>query len=159
MLAAPSTPETAMTPHLTPHHGNPGFAVGPDLCRVLLSGRHTGQALCVLAWHSQGGGGPPLHQHDDQDEVFMVDEGDYAFQVGEARHRLGPGDTIFVPRGVPHSFVALGGSGRLRYLYTPAGRMEDFFEALATLAGPPPPDEAAALFAAHGMRIVGAPLG
>jgi quercetin 2,3-dioxygenase len=134
------------------------LTIGGDRCRVLVAAAQTGGSLSVLEWQGSAPGGPPLHLHHDQDEVFIVEEGQYLFQVGEQQHRLGPGDTIFLPRGVPHGFCQLGASGRLRYLYTPAGRMEAFFAALASVDGPPGPAAAEALFAAHGMQVVGPPL-
>jgi mannose-6-phosphate isomerase-like protein (cupin superfamily) len=132
--------------------------VGPDTCRRLVAAVDTAQQLAVFEWQGNAPGGPPLHLHPAQDEVFMVDEGEYLFQCGDAQHRLGPGDTLFLPRQVPHTFCQLSARGRLRYLYTPAGRMEAFFEALAELDAPPALAEAEALFAAHGMRVVGPPL-
>jgi mannose-6-phosphate isomerase-like protein (cupin superfamily) len=108
---------------------------------------------------SPGRGAPPLHLHHGQDEVFLVEEGEYRFQCGERFHLLGPGDTIWLPRQVPHSFCQRSPTGRLRYLYTPAGRMEEFFTALASQPHPPEPARGAALFAAHGMQVVGPPLG
>ena len=80
----------------------------------------------------------------------MVEAGRYRFQCGDEQFELTEGDTIFLPRGVPHTFCQLGDSGRLRFLYTPAGAMEHFFRALAQLPGPPAPEVGAALFAAHG---------
>lgn len=132
--------------------------VGSDSCRRLVTATDSAQRLAVFEWQGSAPGGPPLHLHPDQDEVFMVDEGEYLFQCGEAQHRLAAGDTIFLPRGVPHTFCQLSAQGRLRFLYTPAGDMEAFFEALAGLQGPPEPAQAAALFAAHGMRVMGPPL-
>lgn len=133
-------------------------AVGPDTFRVLVAAADTHQALSVLEWVGRAPGGPPLHVHPDQDEVFMVDEGEYLFQCGDAQHRLGPGDTILLPRRVPHSFAQLSATGRLRYLYTPAGKMEDFFVALSHLNMPPQIAEVQAVFEAHGMQVVGPPL-
>jgi mannose-6-phosphate isomerase-like protein (cupin superfamily) len=133
-------------------------AVGPDTFRVLVAAADTQQALSVLEWVGRAPGGPPLHVHPDQDEVFMVDEGEYLFQCGDAQHRLGAGDTILLPRQVPHTFSQLTPTGRLRYLYTPAGQMENFFLALSRLDAPPPPAQAQALFEAHGMQLVGPPL-
>jgi mannose-6-phosphate isomerase-like protein (cupin superfamily) len=132
--------------------------VGPDTFRVLVAAADTHQALSVLEWVGRAPGGPPLHVHPDQDEVFMVDEGEYVFQCGDAQHRLGPGDTILLPRQVPHSFAQTTPTGRLRYLYTPAGQMEDFFVALSRLEMPPDPAQAQAVFEAHGMHVVGPPL-
>lgn len=141
--------------HATP---SPPLHIGSDECRTLLSSRETQGRICVLEWRGHGEGGPPLHLHEDQDEVFMIEAGDFLFQLGDAQQRLRAGDTVFVPRGKAHAFRQLSTSGRMRYLYTPAGRMEDFFVALAGCSGPPEPAQAEALFAAHDMRLLGPPL-
>lgn len=139
------------------HAGTP-LAVGPDHWMLNVPAATTGQALSVMSWHGHAPGGPPLHLHPAQDEVFIVDEGEYRFQCGEEQHLLRAGDSVFLPRGVPHTFRQLSATGRLRFLYTPAGQMEDFFAALSQLSGPPTPEVAHTLFAAHGMRVVGPPL-
>lgn len=133
-------------------------SIGDDRCRVLVSATDSAGALAVLEWTGHTPGGPPLHVHPDQDELFMVDAGRYRFRCGDEEHELEAGDSIFLPRAVPHSFCQLGDHGRLRFAYTPAGSMEAFFEALAALPGPPSPDAAAALFERHGMHIQGPPL-
>lgn len=71
---------------------------------------------------------------------------------------LTAGDTIFLPRGIPHTFSQTSAQGRLLYMFTPAGDMEAFFAALAQIDEPPPPAAAAALFATHGVEVVGPPL-
>lgn len=132
--------------------------IGPDLWMVNVPAATTGHALSVMSWHGHAPGGPPLHLHPEQDEVFIVDEGEYRFQCDEAQFLLKAGDSIFLPRGLPHTFRQLSASGKLRFLYTPAGRMEAFFATLSRLDGPPAPEVAQTLFAAHGMRVVGPPL-
>lgn len=139
------------------HDGLP-VAVGPDRWMVNVPAAATGDALSVMSWHGHAPGGPPLHLHPAQDEVFIVDEGAWRFQCGDAVFELQAGDSIFLPRGVPHTFRQLGASGKLRFMVTPAGDMEAFFVALSRLDGPPAPEAADALFAAHGMRVVGPPL-
>ncbi|WP_343623631.1 cupin domain-containing protein [Roseateles puraquae] len=146
------------TPTAALHRATTPLAVGPDTWQLQLPAASTGQALSVMAWHGEAPGGPPLHLHPDQDEVFIVDEGEYRFQCGDEQHLLRAGDSLFLPRGVPHTFRQLSATGRLRFLYTPAGRMEDFFVALSQLPGPPTPEVAHTLFADHGMAIVGPPL-
>lgn len=132
--------------------------VGPDRWMLNVPAIATGDALSVMSWHGHAPGGPPLHVHPDQDEVFIVDEGEYRFRCADAQFLLMAGDSIFLPRGVPHTFRQLGATGKLRFLYTPAGRMEAFFEALSRLDGPPAPEMAHTLFASHGMHVVGPPL-
>jgi quercetin dioxygenase-like cupin family protein len=99
-----------------------------NLLDVKISSRDTDGALAVF---EQTGftprGGPPLHIHHFQDELFYVFRGEYLFQVGEDRHRLKTGDTIFLPRKVPHAFVQLTEEGKMVVAYQPAGKMEEFF--------------------------------
>ena len=103
-------------------------------------------------------GGPPLHIHPFQDELFVVIEGDYHFQVGEDTYQLKAGDTIFLPRKVPHAFVQLTEKGRLIVTYQPAGKMEAFFEKTTTWITPPSHDEIVQTFKDHDMIVVGPPL-
>ncbi|MFN3610274.1 MAG: cupin domain-containing protein [Hyphomonas sp.] len=132
--------------------------IGPDTNTVKVSARDTGGAFSLFEYTGRAEGGPPLHVHPDQDEIFFVQEGRYLFQCGPDRSTLEAGDMIFLPRSVPHTFCQISPQGRLLYMYTPAGDMEAFFEALASLEGPPLPAEAGALFARHGMEVVGPPL-
>lgn len=133
--------------------------IGPNECRVLVSPHETAGTMSLLEWRGIGAGGPPLHVHPHQDEVFIVEEGAFRFQCGDETFELAAGDTIFLPRGVPHSFAQTTAMGRLRYLYSPAGSMIEFFRGLSVLSPSASADEAQALFAAHGMQIVGPPLG
>lgn len=132
--------------------------IGPDTNAVKVAARDTGGAFSLFEYTGRAEGGPPLHVHPDQDEIFFVQEGRYLFQCGQERSMLQAGDMIFLPRGVPHTFRQISPQGRLLYMYTPAGDMEAFFAALASLDGPPAPEQAGALFARHGMEVVGPPL-
>jgi quercetin dioxygenase-like cupin family protein len=62
------------------------------------------------------GGAPPLHKHDDTEQVFYVIEGRGALRVGRtARPRaVRAGDVIVIPPRAWHSVRATGGP--LRYL-------------------------------------------
>ncbi|MCX5493248.1 cupin domain-containing protein [Kaistia dalseonensis] len=103
-------------------------------------------------------GGPPLHIHHDQDEWFFVREGEFLFQVGTERFRLGPGDSILGPRGVPHAFANWSPTGRLMVLFQPAGLMEAFFRAGSAIGKAMTPERFATLSREHGMEVVGPPL-
>jgi quercetin 2,3-dioxygenase len=138
-------------------HERPGH-IGPDINRVKISATDTNGALAVLAHEGRAPGGPPLHMHPNQDEIFIVQDGRYQVQCGDDRMVLTAGDTIFLPHGIPHTFSQNSVQGRLLYMFTPAGGMEAFFAALAKIDEPPPPAAAAALFATHGVEVVGPPL-
>ncbi len=102
--------------------------------------------------------GPSLHIHLKQDEIFYIAEGEFLFQVGKEKSTLKAGDSIFLPRQVPHSWLQLSEKGKLIYWVTPAGRMEDFFLILNSLTKPPTPEEMLKIHADHDMKVVGPPL-
>lgn len=123
---------------------------------IKISGKDTNNELAVFEQTGQTpNGGPPLHLHIDQDEWFFVTEGEYLFQCGTERHHLRAGDTIFLPRNVPHSFIQLTEKARTIVSYLPAGKMEEFFATTDKWTSPPSTEEVIKVFADHGMKVVG----
>lgn len=125
---------------------------------IKVSSKDTRGQLSVFEYTGYEKGGPPLHVHLKQDELFFIVEGEYLFQVGEDRFHLKPGDTIFLPRQIPHAFAQLSNTGKMFFMFQPSGKMEDFFRTLGALTAAPTPDQGAKLFADHEMKIVGPPL-
>jgi len=73
-------------------------------------------------------GGPALHLHHSQEEWFYVMEGEVAFQVGDQRLQLRPGESVLAPRGVPHTFSSISAApSRMLIAFTPAVKMEQYF--------------------------------
>ena len=103
-------------------------------------------------------GGPPFHVHPNQNEMFYVVEGDYFFRVGNDEYFLKPGDTIFLPKGIPHAFIQLGETGKMLVQYEPAGLMEDFFRRTSEWTSPPSEEDIRKVFEDHDMLVVGPPL-
>jgi mannose-6-phosphate isomerase-like protein (cupin superfamily) len=103
-------------------------------------------------------GGPARHLHYDQDEWFYALEGEFAFEVGEEKFRLKPGDSLFGPRKVPHVWAFTGNMlhGRILIAFLPAGKMEAFFREVTKANAMPPQDPK--LWQAHGMELLGPPL-
>ena len=58
--------------------------------------------------------------HRDADEVFYLVDGTLDVTCGDESWRVGPGWVVFLPRGVPHGFVA-GSDGPARTLLINAG--------------------------------------
>lgn len=133
--------------------------VTSNILDIKVSGADTGEGIAVF---EQTGltpnGGPPLHIHPNQDEWFYVIEGEYLFQVGEDKYPMKSGDTIFLPRNIPHAFVQLTEKGKMIISYLPAGKMEAFFKVTDQWTSPPPKEEIARVFEEHEMKIVGPPL-
>lgn len=125
---------------------------------VKVSSKDTNGDLTIFEYIGNEKGGPPLHVHPYQDEIFFIVQGEYLFQVGEEKHNLKEGDTIFLPRTVPHTFAQLTENGKMFFLFQPSGKMEDFFRALGNLTSLPTAEQGAKIFADHDMKVVGPPL-
>ena len=69
----------------------------PNDCKV--SAQDTDGAMCVFEF--TGGGGGPRHLHYDQDEWIYVVDGEFEFEVGDKRFRIGAGGSVFLPQGSP----------------------------------------------------------
>ena len=71
------------------------------------------------------------HVHRETDELYYVVEGEHVFVCGDQELTVGPGGTVFLPHGVPHSHRrVVPWTGRLLGLTSPAG-FEGFFRVLA----------------------------
>jgi quercetin dioxygenase-like cupin family protein len=69
-----------------------------------LKGVDHGATISLILDHSEAGQGPRLHRHP-YDETWVVQEGNLTFQLGEEHHRVGTGDIVIAPPGVPHKFT------------------------------------------------------
>lgn len=123
-----------------------------------ISSKDTNGALSVFEYIGLGKVGPNLHIHFNQDEIFCVTEGKYRFAVGEETHVLETGQTIFLPRNIPHTWIQLSDKGKMIYMLQPAGKMEEFFVLMNSLKTRPTKEEMDKYHAEHDMKVVGPPL-
>ncbi len=127
-----------------------------------VSTKDTGGDLCIYDTLRSTKGGPALHLHHAQDEWFYIIRGEFIVRVGDETLKLGPGDSAFAPRKVPHAFALVSeGEGQMLVLFQPAGTMEAFFHSMARLGREIPKNMETALkavFEEHGMKVVGPPL-
>jgi quercetin dioxygenase-like cupin family protein len=131
----------------------------------LAGGKDTnGQFSLVEVVARRGTEGPP-HTHANEDEAYYLLEGEMTFDVGGQTIEAGPGDYVWLPRGVQHAPAAKTPEIRTLILITPAG-LEEAFKQLSepaqapTLPPPPegPPDveqlrQALAVFEAYGLEF------
>lgn len=125
---------------------------------IKVSTKDTNGDLTIFEYTGNEKGGPPLHIHPNQDEIFFIMSGSFLFKVGEEQFTLSTGDTIFLPRNVPHTWAQLSEQGKMYFQFQPSGKMEDFFRVLGALKGAPSPEQGAKIFADHDMQVVGPPL-
>jgi mannose-6-phosphate isomerase-like protein (cupin superfamily) len=157
---------TTLAPYITLE----GDAVwyGNSLFEFLVPAAATGGALTVFRATMPEGFGPPRHIHTREDEVFQVLDGEALFDIDGRILRAGPGTTVFMPRGVPHTFRVQSPVSRMLGFMTPGG-FEELFRNLGVAAGerrlPPEgvvPFDVRAVMAEQerlGTRVVGPPLG
>ncbi len=122
---------------------------------IKISGKDTGEQLAMFEYIGYEKIGPSLHVHLFQDEVFYVVEGNYRFVVGDETIMMNPGDTIFLPRNIPHTWIQLTDKGKLVYFVQPAGKAEEFFRTMNSLKHTPTKDEVDKIHEACGMKVKG----
>lgn len=84
----------------------------------------------ILAGSAPG----PYHLHTGSENVYHVLDGRVRIRIDGVDHDAGPGDTVFIPPGVPHSATNIGeGDARLLEIYAPA--KVDFVEVPLTPGG------------------------
>jgi mannose-6-phosphate isomerase-like protein (cupin superfamily) len=133
--------------------------LGRHPLQIKVSSDDTAGSFFVFEHADMGKGGPPRHFHYEQDEWFYAMKGEFAFEVGDERFTLRPGDSLFAPRMIPHAWAHVGDEpGTLLLAVQPAGSLEAFFMENCAMDRPPTPEEAERSFAAHGMKVVGPPL-
>ena len=107
------------------------------------------------------GDGPPYHVDHKSDEVFTILEGVVKFKIDDELVDLGPGDTLYIPRGVSHTFTNpyRDRPAKVIGLYAPAG-LEAFMRLSSELSANGRLDEAAMaeLAARFGGEAIGPPL-
>ena len=131
---------------------------GVNFNDIKVSTKDTDGQFCVYEYVGLEKVGPPLHIHLNQDEFFYITEGSFLFQVGDERQIMKAGDTVFLPRNIPHTWLQLTDKGKLIYLVQPAGKMEAFFSKMFALKTTLTQEEVSKVFAAHELRLVGPPL-
>lgn len=124
---------------------------------VTVPARATGGAFSLFEEITPPRVGPPLHVHRNEEEFFRVLAGRYRFHVDGDDLDAGPGDTLVVPRGLPHTFLNVGDTpGQLAMGFSPGGG-EAFFTRVAAegLAVPGDLPRIGALGAEYGLEFLG----
>jgi quercetin dioxygenase-like cupin family protein len=139
--------------------------IGGSVHTVCLAGPATEGRLTVLRSSMRGPAASPVHVHPEEDETVAVLDGRAVFWAGRDRFEAAAGDTVFLPRGLAHTYRITSETADLITICTPAG-MERFFRAAGwDLSRGPVPDgwavapadlQAAAL--AGGQQVLGPPL-
>lgn len=96
------------------------------LMHFLATSADTGGAFALIEARARQGMEPGPHIHSHEDETIYLLGGRIWLKIGHDEYEAGPGDTVFMPRGVQHQFQLLSESIHALILITPGG-FEDYF--------------------------------
>ena len=92
---------------MTQVHAIEDLTAGPR-AKLFEGARHgDGVELSFFVTNTPPDRGPPLHVHPNA-EVFMVEQGQATFTIGEQEVVLSAGDVVMVPPETPHRFQNTG---------------------------------------------------
>lgn len=105
--------------------------------KTLISPDESDNSLAILDLVLPAGAEPPPHIHTQEDETFVLLEGGLEVRIGDTLSVLKPGDAIFAPRNIQHSFRILTEKARLLNLITPGTLWSYFMEFSQPCTGEP----------------------
>jgi quercetin dioxygenase-like cupin family protein len=125
-------------------------------------------SMSVVEFLAPQGFGPPLHNHVDEDELFLVLDGELRFYTGDELILGGAGTCAYLPHGSPHMFQVLTETARFVCVTASTTTIPRFDRMVAELGTstdrgdlPEPvyidPARVAEVGAQYGIEIVGPP--
>ncbi len=94
----------------------------------LATGEQTGGKYALIEAFIPSGVGPPLHHHDNEDEIFFMLDGAITVTVDEQELHIQRGDFVQLPKGSVHTFRNVRQQpARMLILLSPAG-LDKFFD-------------------------------
>jgi quercetin dioxygenase-like cupin family protein len=143
-----------------PGAGEPHW-IGSSRITTKATAGQTGGGFGLIVSEVARDASSPLHIHHTADESMWVLSGRVRVRCGDDEFPLAAGGFAFLPRGVPHTFIAEQDTTMLG-LVSPGGTEAFFVEGgpVATSATPPPPDRERLQRAAeqNGCEFVGPPM-
>ena len=139
-------------------HDNDGLPAGTSSMRILVSGEVTCGAYGVWLHTAEPGFSTPRHVHAREDEVFHVLDGRLLLWCDGRETTAGPGDTLALPRGLPHAFRVISDTPARMVMTVVPGGFETFFAAIAGLRLPDDQAHLTTISDRYGLEYVGPPL-
>ncbi|MEQ3551830.1 cupin domain-containing protein [Pseudonocardia nematodicida] len=136
MTAEPTTTEPAAARRHHVCHPGDGTNLGAIGLGIYtrLTGADTNGAYSLFEYVVPPGlGGPPTHVHSREDELFTCVQGRVIVELDGEPHELGVGDSLLMPRGVPHVFYnPFEDETRIVAVVSPPG-LENYYRELSQL--------------------------
>ncbi|MDY8137207.1 cupin domain-containing protein [Aquimarina sp. 2201CG5-10] len=119
--------------HVSSDEGKKWNVFGVQITGKILSDQSNDE-YSVIVTETPAKGGPPMHTHTHEDELFYILKGNFIFNCGDKKISAKKGDFIRLPRGIPHNFVNIDTvTGITMNTITPGG-FENFFNDVAKVS-------------------------
>ena len=132
--------------------------IGQIAVRFRLEGQESGGSVAVFEFDVPAAARvPAAHSHDAYDETIYGLEGVLSWTVDGEQTDVGPGEVLFIPRGVVHRFDNDHEvDAKLLAIVSPGILSPDFFREMAAVLeaateGPPDPVALAEVMRRHGL--------
>ena len=128
-----------------------------NVLNVMLSGEQTGNQLSIMSEVTPPGGGPPMHVHSREDEIFLVIDGRISYCVNGEWTEVEPGGVVYLPRGAVHGFRNVGETPSRHWIITTPSGFEVFFSRCAgefAKATGPDMGRIIEIFSEHGLALM-----
>ena len=105
--------------------------------------------------------GPPRHVHTREDELFYILEGELVFELDGERHTVRAGDTVYLRRGVVHTYQNFTTSDARLLIATTPGTFCNLFVEMSAATPPgglPAFDLIDSIATKYGISTVGPPM-
>jgi quercetin dioxygenase-like cupin family protein len=116
-----------LLPVVTTQEEGENLWFGGGLITFKVTSEQSGGVLCMFEHTAGRGKMTPLHLHPDDDEMAYILEGELLLHIDGVERKAGPGDVVWIPRGVPHAFLVTSEVERSLWVVTPGGVMEAFY--------------------------------
>jgi mannose-6-phosphate isomerase-like protein (cupin superfamily) len=107
---------------------HPEFVLVGVLMKQHLSSKQTDGAFSLFENWSNGPSGTPIHVHACDDETLYMLEGTMGAIIAGEAHTISAGESIFLPRGIPHQLINQSGAPAHYLLLCTPGGFEGFLE-------------------------------
>ena len=131
--------------------------VGQIEIRFRLAAAQTGGNLTMFEFQVPARARVPVpHSHEGFDETVYGLDGSLCWTIGGRKVNVGPGEVLFIPRGIVHQFENLGAeSARQLSVITPGLLGPGFFREMGDIINPGGPldiHRVVAVMQRHGLR-------